>query len=716
MKSMRNQRVGQICFGFFVLAALALPAFAEDFVSKFNDWRVSGPSGGDVRAIVVDPRDKDHLFVTTLDGQIYDSLDAGANWRLLVNLKRPQLILDNFVVDARDSNLLYASGHRHKLPGGFFKSADGGRTWKEAPELRREAVHAMVQSSKDPNLILVGTVTGIWVSRDSGDTWSKFSSPSTPIKLDALAIDPRDADTIYAGTWWRAFKSKDGGKNWKLVKKGMIDDSDVFAIDINPQNPDHVIASACSGIYQSFNQGESWKKIQGIPSQSRRTRAILQNPSKPGYVYAGTTEGFWMSANKGVSWSLTTSRKLEINSIAVHPDAPNRVFIGTNNNGVMVSNDAGRTFAFNNGNFSSRFTYNVVHDIERPNRLYATTINTATGGGFFFVSDDFGRNWRSSTKNLDVKRIQANSLLQDRTNPNLIYLGTNTGLFKSINRGVSWTPIKAPRVRRTYRRSRKSRRRYRAPALPKGVVAALTGKVSVLKHTEDGKNGYLAGTSRGLYRTYDATKNWKKLNLGPGISENILAIHVSPKAPGTIWVGTSISGVLVSYDDGVTWKRTGMIPQRVPVSSIATNPDKPNEVYVGTIQTFYMSKDGGATWRRRGGGLPLGNYNSILINPKNTDEIFVASAKRANGGIYHSTNAGLTWERIDRGVNLASSRVWKLMFNPTNENELLAATHSSGIYRIGRTQEAKAKPVEAEKKIKVVTNETITRSRVAGSN
>ena len=42
-------------------------------------------------------------------------------------------------------------------------------------------------------------------------------------------------------------KTTDGGQNWKLVKKGMIDDSDVFAIDINADNPDNIIASACSG-------------------------------------------------------------------------------------------------------------------------------------------------------------------------------------------------------------------------------------------------------------------------------------------------------------------------------------------------------------------------------------------------------------------------------------------------------------------------------------
>ena len=63
-------------------------------------------------------------------------------------------------------------------------------------------------------------------------------------------------------------------KHWRLIKDGMIDDSDIFAITIDPRNPDHIIASACSGIYDSQNKGEKWLKVNGIPSQSRRTRDI----------------------------------------------------------------------------------------------------------------------------------------------------------------------------------------------------------------------------------------------------------------------------------------------------------------------------------------------------------------------------------------------------------------------------------------------------------
>src|SRR5215831_18575681 len=419
------------------------------------EWRPTGPSGGDVRGLVVDPNDPDRFYFGTLDGQIYTSSDGARTWRMLVNLNRPRLFVDHIIVDPRNSKVLYVAAHRHKEPGGFFKSSDGGLTWREAPELRSEAVHSMTQSESNPNILLVGTIKGIYRSTDSGDSWSPLPTEAlaaaaaqmrgdNEVDVESLAIDPRDSNVIYAGTWYLPYKSTDGGQTWKSIKKGIIDDSDIFAINIDPRNANHVIASACSGIYETRDAGENWEKVQGIPSQSRRTRAILQHPSFPGLVFAGTTEGFWRSAKGGAnnSWMVTTSRQLEINSIAVHPRNPNTVFIGTNNYGVMVSTDGGKNFIPSNTGFSGRFVDAILADRENPNRVYATTINTTTGGGFFFVSTDGGASWQPSMRNMPPRLI-GYSILQDERDANIIYLGTNLGVYRSTDRGMSWAPIVA---------------------------------------------------------------------------------------------------------------------------------------------------------------------------------------------------------------------------------------------------------------------------------
>lgn len=692
--------------------------FADDNSFKdpenFSVWSVVGPSGGDVRSVAIDPRDKDRLYVSTLDGQIHTSADGGKTWRLLVNLNKPQLVLDQLFVDSRDSKIIYTSGHRGKQAGGFFKTSDGGATWKESNELKGEAIHAMTQSADDPNVLFVGTTGGVWESRDSGDDWKKIASETMPINVNSMAVDPRKNSTIYAGTQWRPYKSTDSGKSWKLIKDGMIDDSDVFAVTVDPRNADHIIASACSGIYESFNGGNKWAKIQGIPSQSRRTRDLVQHPSIAGTVYAATTEGFWMTTNGGKAWSLTTSRTFEINSIAVHPEAPNRVFIGTNNYGVMVSNDGGKNFTPTNDNFTSRFTYSVTPDADKAGRLYATTQNTATSGGFFFSSDDDGRTWIQA-KGLDIDRVSPFAVLQDRVNPNQLYLGTNIGIFGSIDRGINWThygapkPVKKPAVKKApakkgvpVKKAAAAKTVAPKPEAKQGpkIVLAILEKVKVLTYTEDDKNGIIAGTDNGLYRTYDITKGWEKLPFGEGINENVFAVHASPLTPGTIWVGTAGSGVLVTTDDGKTWSKTEGIPQNVPISSIASDPKRPNYIYVGTIHSFYLSRDGGRTWLRRGGNLPLGNYASILVHPVNKDEIFVASALENDGGVFFSSDAGMNWRRVDsKNMVIPSRRVWAMAFDPNDPNRIFAGSHSSGVYRIERksasAETSKAKSGEA---------------------
>src|SRR5204863_5000387 len=244
------------------------------------------------------------------------------------------------------------------------------------------------------------------------------------------------------GTLYLTYKSTDGGRSWRVIKNGIIDDSDIFAINLDPRNPNHIIASACSGIYETRDAGELWHKVQGIPSQSRRTRAIMQHPTIPGLVFAGTTEGFWRSPKGGEnnSWMVTTSRQLEINSIAVHPRNPDTIYIGTNNYGVMVSTDGGKNFVPTNGGFSGRFVYRIRLDRENANRVYASTINTTTGGGFFFVSNDGGASWQPSMRNMPPRLI-GYSILQDDVDANIIYLGTNLGVYRSPDRGVSWVPI-----------------------------------------------------------------------------------------------------------------------------------------------------------------------------------------------------------------------------------------------------------------------------------
>ena len=732
-----------------------------------NDWRTTGPPGGDVRALVVDPKNPDRFYFGTLDGQLYTSSDAGKQWQLLYNFGKPRVFIDNIIVDSRNSKVLYVGGHRHDIPGGFFKSTDGGVTWKESAQLKDQAIHSLAQSESDPNVLIAGTYTTIFRSDDSGETWKQLpTSNFTGLHhVESLAIDPRTANTIYAGTFYLPYKSQDGGKTWQVIKNGMIDDSDIFAIDIDPRDPNHIIASACSGIYETKNAGDSWRKVQGIPSQSRRTRAILQHPSLAGVVFAGTTEGFWLSEKNGDadSWMVTTSRQLEINSIAVHSSRPEMIYIGTNNYGIMVSSDGGKSFTPMNSGYSGRFANAILADRETPNRVYASTINTATGGGFFFVSNDMGESWRPSMRSMP-SRLITYSILQDSRDGNVIYLGTNLGVYRSADRGATWAPVwssekkkpvakkpaakTAPR-RRTNTTTNTTDSILRAQEalvaagynlgetdgkFGKATIAAVkkfqgdrhlpvTGKldaitlaalgvrtstdpaatdkadliladaVHALAHTidiETQQPAFLAATNSGLYRSLDPTKGWQKLSYG-SFDVRTTSVSTNLREPETIWVGTPSSGVLVSRDSGKTWRQVQGVPADIPVNTVVQDPQRPDYVYVGTKQAFFSSHDGGATWGVRGANMPFGDFTSILVNPRNGDEIFTGNAYQqteVGGGVYRSTDGGLSWARIDpKTRRLPSQRIWALAFDAHDQNVLFVGSHSAGVYVVPRNGE-----------------------------
>ena len=687
-----------LCSAFVPKTIVALAAEdAADPALYSNDWRTTGPPGGDVRGLVVDPKNPDRFYFGTLDGQIYTSADAGKQWQLLYNFGKPRLFVDHIIVDSRDSKVLYVGGHRHNTPGGFFKSTDGGVTWRESAQLKDQAIHSLAQSDSSPDTLIAGTFTTIFRSDDSGETWKQL--PTADVTglhhVESLAIDPRTPDTIYAGTFYLPYKSMDGGKTWKSIRNGIIDDSDIFAIDIDPRDPNHIIASACSGIYETKNAGDSWRKVQGIPSQSRRTRAILQHPSVPGIVFAGTTEGFWLSEKGGDpdSWMVTTSRQLEINSIAVHPSRPEMVYIGTNNYGIMVSSDSGKTFVPMNSGYSGRFANAILADRETPNRVYASTINTATGGGFFFVSNDNGESWRPSMRSMP-SRLITYSILQDSSDANLIYLGTNLGVYRSTDRGVSWAPVWATEKKKQVTKKAPAKRvaapRRRAGSNPNdSVLRAQEALVAAGYHIgePDGKAGpatttavkkfqrdrHLPMTGKldaitlaalGIGNSSGQAESGKAdLILADAVNALVHTVDIETQQPAIL--AATNSGLYRSLDPTKGWQKLSYGSFDARTMTVSTNLRQPETIWVGTPSSgVLVSRDSGKTWRQVEGvpsDIPI---NTIAQDPQRPDYVYVGTKQ----ALFSSHDGGSTW-RV-RGKNLPFGDFTSILVNPRNGDEI----------------------------------------------
>ncbi|MGH9902833.1 MAG: peptidoglycan-binding protein, partial [Pyrinomonadaceae bacterium] len=447
--------------------------------------------------------------------------------------------------------------------------------------------------------------------------------------------------------------------------------------------------------------------VNGIPSQSRRTRAILQHPSQPQVIFAGTTEGFWLSTNGGDDWRVTTSRQsFEINAIAVHPKNPQTVYIGTNNYGVMVSRDGGKSFLPSNDGYSGRRAYSILPDREQPGRLYATTINTATGGGYFYVSEDGGETWNLSTRSMPGRLI-AYSILQDSVDANVIYLGTNLGIYRSLDRGASWAPVNAPKKvvtppKRKGRRGRGANRVAEPEPEPAGAVKKTDDKVRRAQEALKAA-GYNVGTPDGVAgtRTVEAIRKFQadkgipvsgsldvatlaalglaggKQTAGEGQGlENVSVfltdtvdalVHTFDERDGKPgMLAATNAGLYRTYDPTGGWEK---IAYGSDVDSrtlcISTSPRNPRTIYVGTSKSgVLVSRDAGATWRQVTSIPVVAPVNVIEQDPKRPTHVYVGTTQT----FYLSHDGGERWLR--RGGNLPLGSFTSVLINPENPDEL----------------------------------------------
>lgn len=688
------------------------------------EWELNGPFGGTVRSLVQNDANPQQFFLGTSDGQLYVSNDGTRNWTWIPTFNKSGNLIDNLVIDPRDPDTVYLGmwALGEKRDGAIYKSTDSGKTWKNV--FRGHSIRALTMAPTDSKILVAGALDGVFLSADAGKNWDQIS-PANHVELrniESVAVDPRDTKAIYAGTWHLPWKTTDGGQSWfstKGTETQILDDSDIFSIHIDHSNPDRVFSSACSGIYRSLDAGKNWTKFQGIPYSARRTHIIFQNPVYPDTIFAGTTEGLWRTTDAGTTWKLVTSKETVINAIEIHETTPDRVVIGTANSGVLVSDNGGETFVASNRGFVTRQVSSIAVDPMQPGRLLASVLYNGAEGSVY-LSNDNGQSWYPSAQGIGPKDVY--SLTINPGNTSQVYAATSNGVFLSENRGASWkrlemkkvAPPPAPRSKaKTPAKSKKaagkgkkqsstkntaakqstsakSKKSQPAPAKSKAPAASdqtktaktvgnpfqdLDGHVMEISVTGDGRNGLVAATWEGLFRTYDPSKGWEKLNV-TGYTGRFFAVATTPHEPDTLLVGTS-KGLYASLDQGKTWTQIEVdSDDNSFVQEIAINPRDPKMILVGTRHSLYMTRDGMRTWDRLGHGIPYGEIASVRFNPRNPDEILVGDASQ--GGLYLSTDGARKFRRIDQ-KELPSHRVWAVAFDLFRDNHFYAGLFSSGV-------------------------------------
>jgi photosystem II stability/assembly factor-like uncharacterized protein len=349
-------------------AAAAFLAAAPCFAARW--WKLP-LWGAEVRAFAVDPFAPGTVYLGTSRGNFYVSRDGGASWRTPhAGPGFPGHIVAAIVADRTTPGRLWAALAGQYAGGLVAVTEDGGATWMTLARWQKSvATRALAVSPGERPVLAIGGDDGVRLSFDGGKTWSPSGGDTEGLRqVESLAFDPADARTLYAGTWRQAFRTQDGGRTWSRIADGMVLDATVYSWDFDPKDGRDVWVSTCGWVYHSGTGGDRWTRFtQGFTN--RRSHAVRRDPTRPGVLYAATVGGLHRSLDSGKTWERVSRDSLVVTALAVDPRT-GRLYVGTEGEGVFVSDDAGATLERSATGLAEGRVADLVADPNDPSRVY----------------------------------------------------------------------------------------------------------------------------------------------------------------------------------------------------------------------------------------------------------------------------------------------------------------------------------------------------------
>ena len=612
-------------------------------------WRRGGLFGADVRALIVDPDHPDTYFLGTSGGEVYRSDDGAKTWKnAFGGTPFPGYVVDNLVTDRYGR--LWAACWGLWGGGVIAVSDDHGKTWtRRDAGLEDFSVRAIAIDPRDADFVIVGGLTGVYRSTDSGATWTKISDQEN---VESVAIDPRTRDRLYVGTWRQGIRTDDGGATWKLINNGMVLDTDMFSILINPSDPDNLWVSTCGWVYKSTNRGDNWTRYRD-GFNNRRIHDIEVDPCDSNTVYAGSVAGLYRSEDNGKTWYVVSDEGLVVNQIAMHPQRPSRIVLGVEGDGVYVSEDNARTFTRScEGLYNLQIT-TIAADPSIRNRVYASVVFGGAASGIY-KSDDGGVTWaRLSTTHLP--EVLSIAIADETDLDTRLIAGTERGFFWSSD-GVEWTQ-----------------------------AAPVNTPVRVAKVLRFNKTRFFAATSEGVFTTRVGGKLWYRL---AGSSNRTVDIAVGNLGLNRALFALTDSGLLLF--DGENWTTIEGSPDRGHTLAIR-KVNGSQFVFVAGAQGVHAGRvDVDRIWHQA--DAPDALYASVFGAARSNDEmLFLTSRQQRDILVADANNAD--WRTI--ALPSRHAEVTAVAPDPFQRSRFYVGTLGEGVFVYdGPTQRYVARAAE----------------------
>lgn len=311
--------------------------------------------------------------------------------------------------------------------------------------------------------LVVGLVLGVPAVAQAGEEGGRKApapaavtepGPRLPVgRSQAVAQARSGLRRVYAATESGLFVSDDGGRRWDRRGLPPAVNADILAIAVDPRDGQRLYAGGRAGLWQSWDGGASWKALSPPALIRSGIRAIAVAPTVPETIYVGTDqEGVFRSPDAGVSWmpaslglpeALAGGRPASIWSLTVHPTNPDLAYAATELHGLYRTTDAGVVWVPINkglGPFPLRWRTGgprLLLDPLDPQRLLAFVIRPVHSHRLqtrLFQSTDGGEHWLPLELELP-REEQGVALAVDPADPKGVLLFTTRGALP-----VQWPP------------------------------------------------------------------------------------------------------------------------------------------------------------------------------------------------------------------------------------------------------------------------------------
>lgn len=396
--------------------------------SRAEGWRSLPIWGADVRSLAIHPEDPSLVFAGTSAGQLYLSRDGGRSWgNAGAALPFPGWLVSSLRFDPNRPERLWVSLQGIWGSGHVASSDDLGKTWEtRSGGLPNEPAYVLALVPGREGHLYTGTLSGVWGTENNGKSWRRLTGDLPEVqKVTSLYVDPRQPDTVIAGTWRRAYRSADAGRTWAGIFEGMVLDSEVFSLTPVADRPGEIWATTCGWVYRTLDGGNTWARFkEGF--EERRTPSFSALPG--GLLLAGTVAGLHASEDGGLTWKRRGDPALAILSIAYHPRRPERILLGTEGSGVWLSTDGGANFRPS----SEGMTNTRVSALASAGEELFVAISHGGPISGIHVSTDRGRTFGASGAHFSPLP----TVLDIAWHAGRIYAATERGLYE--RRGTGW--------------------------------------------------------------------------------------------------------------------------------------------------------------------------------------------------------------------------------------------------------------------------------------